>query len=151
MKRLLLFVPVLFFSLLVISCKDKDKEQTPEPTAKSKILVNYPWRMSSVTDLSGKDIPKNQLSGDTKFILEMDIQFQQNATVRALDQSSSQVINGGTWYLINEEKALDIKIVGFSGEFGLEELTNSRMKLKSKMPINGVEQEAIMVFQPVIK
>ncbi|MGX5858032.1 hypothetical protein ACWKW6_30535 [Dyadobacter jiangsuensis] len=151
MKRLLLFVPVLFFSLLVISCGDKDKDQTPEPTAKSKILVNYPWRMSAVTDLSGKDIPKTQLSGDTKFILEMDIQFQQNATVRALDQTSSQVLNGGTWYLINEEKALDIKIVGFSGEFGLEELTSSKMRLKSKMPVNGVEQEAIMVFQPVIK
>ena len=151
MKRLLLFVPVLFFSLLLISCGDKDKDQTPEPTAKSKILVNYPWRMSAVTDLSGKDIPKTQLSGDTKFILEMDIQFQQNATVRALDQTSSQVLNGGTWYLINEEKALDIKIVGFSGEFGLEELTSSKMRLKSKMPVNGVEQEAIMVFQPVIK
>ena len=151
MKRLLLFVPVLFFSLLVISCKDKDKEETPEPTTKSKILVNYPWRMSAVTDLSGKDISENQLGVDTKFIKQMDIQFQQNATVKALDQKSSQVINGGTWYLINEEKALDIKIVGFSGEFGLEELTSSKMRLKSKMPINGVEQEAIMVFQPVIK
>ena len=151
MKRLLLFVPVLFFSLLVISCKDKDNEETPEPTAKSKILVNYPWRMSAVTDLSGKDISENQLGVDTKFIKQMDIQFQQNATVKALDQNSSQVINGGTWYLINEEKALDIKIVGFSGEFGLEELTSSKMRLKSKMPINGVEQEAIMVFQPVIK
>lgn len=151
MKRLLLFVPVLFLSLLVISCKDKDKNETPEPTAKNKILVNYPWRMSSVTDLSGKEIPKNQLSGETKFILEMDIQFQQNATVKALDQNSSQVINGGTWSLINEEKALDIKISGFSGEFGLEELTNSKMRLKSKMPVGGVEQEAIMVFQPVIK
>lgn len=151
MKRLLLFVPVLFFALLVISCKDKDKNETPEPTEKNKILVNYPWRMSSVTDLSGKTIPDNQLGTDTKFILKMDIQFQQNATVKALDQNSSQVLNGGTWYLINEEKALDIKIVGFSGEFGLEELTNSKMRLKSKMPINGVEQEAIMVFQPVIK
>lgn len=151
MKRLLLFVPVLFFSLLVISCGDKDKNETPEPTEKNKILVNYPWRMLTVTDLSGKAIPESQLATDTKYILKMDIQFQQNATVKALDQNSSQVLNGGTWYLINEEKALDIKIVGFSGEFGLEELTNSKMRLKSKMPINGVEQEAIMVFQPVIK
>jgi hypothetical protein len=151
MKRLLLFVPLLFLSLFVLSCKDKDKEETPEPTTKSKILVNYPWRLTKVTDLSGKDISENQLGTDTKYILKMDIQFQQNATVRALDQNSSQVINGGTWYLINEEKALDIKIIGFSGEFGLEELTNSTMKLKSKMPVNGTEQETIMVFQPVIK
>ncbi|ACT91301.1 hypothetical protein [Dyadobacter fermentans] len=151
MKRLLLFVPVLILSLLVLSCKDKDKEETPGPTEKSKILVNYPWRMSTVTDLSGKDISENQLSVDTRYIKQMDIQFQQNARVNALDQKSSQVINGGTWYLINEDKTLDIKIIGFAGEFGLEELTNSKMRLKSKMPVNGVEQEAIMVFQPVIK
>lgn len=151
MKRLLLFIPVLFLSLLVISCKDKDKEETPEPTAKNKILVNYPWRMSAVTDLSGKTIPDNQLDAETMGIKKMDIQFQQNATVRAFDQGSSQVVNGGTWSLINEEKTLDIKIIGFSGEFSLEELTNTNMKLKKKMPISGTEQEAIMVFQPVIK
>jgi len=151
MKRLLLFVPVLFLSLLVISCDDKDKNENPEPTAKNKILVNYPWRMSSVTDLSGKEISENQLNVDTKYIKQMDIKFQENARVNALDQKSSQVINGGTWSLINEEKTLDIKIIGFSGEFGLEELANSKMRLKSKMPVNGVEQEAIMVFQPVIK
>ncbi|MCF0075162.1 hypothetical protein LZD49_32060 [Dyadobacter sp. CY261] len=151
MKRLLLFVPVLFLSLLILSCKDKDNEETPQPTGKSKILVNYPWRMSSVTDLSGKDIPENQLDTETKGIKQMDIQFQQNATVRAFDQKSSQVINGGTWSLTNEEKVLDIKIIGFSGEFGLEELTNSKMTLKRKMTVNGVEQDALMVFQPVIK
>jgi hypothetical protein len=151
MKRLILFVPILFLSLWVISCKDKDKNENPEPTEKNKILVNYPWRMSSVTDLSGKTIPDNQLDAETMGIKKMDIQFQQNATVRAFDQGSSQVVNGGTWSLINEERTLDIKIIGFSGEFGLEELTNSRMKLKKKMPVNGTEQEAVMVFQPVIK
>lgn len=149
MKRLLLFVPVLFFSLLVLSCKDKD--ETPQPTAKNKILVNYPWRLSAVTDLSGKSIPDNQLDNQTQGIKKMDIQFQQNATVRAFDQESNQVINGGTWNLIDDDKTLDIKIIGFSGEFGLQELTNSTMKLKSKMTVAGVEQEALMVFQPVIK
>lgn len=151
MKRLLLFVPLLFLSVLVFSCKDKDKEETPQPTEKSKILVNYPWRMYSVTDLSGKEIPSNQLNAQTQGIKLMDIQFQQNAVVKAIDQRSSQVINGGTWYLIDEEATLDIKISGFSGEFGLQELSNSKMKLKSKMPVNGVEQETLMVFQPVIK
>lgn len=151
MKRLLLFVPVLFLSLLALSCKDKDNQETPGPTEKNKILVNYPWRMSSVTDLSGKEISENQLDAQTRFIKLMDIQFQQNATVRAFDQKSSQVINGGTWSLIDGDKTLDITITGFSGRFGLEELTNSRMKLKSKMPVNGVDQDAVMVFQPVIK
>ncbi|GGM86108.1 hypothetical protein GCM10010967_17880 [Dyadobacter beijingensis] len=151
MKRLLLFIPVLFLSILVLSCKDKDKEETPQPTAKNKILVNYPWRMSTVTDLSGKTIPDSQLDTQTQGIKKMDIQFQQNATVRAFDQGSSQVVNGGTWSLINDEKTLDIKIIGFSGEFGLEELSNSTMKLKTKITVGSTEQDALMVFTPVIK
>jgi hypothetical protein len=152
MKRLLLLFP-LFFLLLLSGCdKNKDNNETPALTEKDKILINYPWRMSSVTDLSGKDIPVNQLNTQTRAIKDvMDIQFLQNNVTKAIDQNSKQVINGGTWYLINGNATLDIKISGFSGEFGVEELTNSKMRLKSKMPVNGVEQETIMVFQPVIK
>lgn len=104
-----------------------------------------------MTDLSGKEIPVNQLNAMTQGIKAMDIQFQQNAVVKAIDQKSSQVINGGTWYLIDDEAILDIKISGFAGEFGLTELTTSKMRLKSTMPVNGVDQETLMVFQPVIK
>jgi hypothetical protein len=152
MRRILLFVPLLL-TLLLLGCdKDKDKEENPTLTEKDKILINYPWRMSTVTDLANKDIPFNQLNTQTQAIKEvMDIQFLQNNVTKAIDQGSKQVINGGTWYLINENKVLDIKISGFSGEFGVEELTNSKLRLKSKMPVNGIEQETIMVFQPVIK
>ncbi|NIJ54943.1 hypothetical protein [Dyadobacter arcticus] len=152
MKRLLLFTP-LFFAIVLSGCdKDKDKNETPTLTEKDKILINYPWRMSTVTDLAGKDIPLNQLNMQTQAIKEvMDIQFLQNNVTKAIDQNSKQVINGGTWYLTNENKTLDIKISGFSGEFGVEELTNSKLRLKSKMPVSGVEQETIMVFAPVIK
>ncbi|WAC12947.1 hypothetical protein [Dyadobacter pollutisoli] len=152
MRRLLLFVPLLL-TLLLLGCdKDKDKNENPTLTEKDKILINYPWRMSTVTDLANKDIPVNQLNAQTKAIKEeMDIQFLQNNVTKAIDQDSKQVINGGTWYLMNDNKVLDIKISGFSGEFGVEELTNSKLRLKSKMPVDGVEQETIMVFQPVIK
>ncbi|TLV02354.1 hypothetical protein [Dyadobacter luticola] len=150
MKKLLLFVPMLF-AMLILGC-DKDKNETPQPTEKDKILINYPWRMSTVTDLSGKDIPINQLNTQTQAIKEvMDIQFLQNNVTKAIDQNSKQVINGGTWYLIDDNKTLDIKISGFSGQFGVEELSNSKLRLKSTMPVSGVDQETIMVFQPVIK
>lgn len=153
MRRLLLFAP-FFLALFLLSC-DKKKENPnpePQPSEKDKILINYPWRMSTVTDLSGKAIPFNQLNAQTQAIKEvMDIQFLQNNVTKAIDQGSKQVINGGTWYLTNENKTLDIKISGFSGEFGVEELTNSKLRLKSKMPVSGVEQETIMVFEPVIK
>ncbi|MCF2504643.1 hypothetical protein L0663_14715 [Dyadobacter sp. CY107] len=154
MRRLLLIAP-LFLALLLVACDKNKKENpnpTPEPSEKDKILINYPWRMSTVTDLTGKAIPFNQLNAQTQAIKEvMDIQFLQNNVTKAIDQGSKQVINGGTWYLKNENKTLDIKISGFSGEFGVEELTNSKLRLKSKMPVSGVEQETIMVFEPVIK
>lgn len=152
MKRLLLFTPLLLTLFLLGCSKDNEKNETPELTEKDKILINYPWRMSTVTDLAGKDISFNQLNTQTRAIKEiMDIQFLQNNVTKAIDQGSKQVINGGTWYLINDNKTLDIKISGFSGEFGVEELTNSKLRLKSMMPVNGVEQETIMVFEPVIK
>jgi len=152
MKRLLLFTPLLLTLFLLGCSKDNEKNETPELTEKDKILINYPWRMSTVTDLAGKDISFNQLNTQTRAIKEiMDIQFLQNNVTKAIDQGSKQVINGGTWYLIDDNKTLDIKISGFSGEFGVEELTNSKLRLKSMMPVNGVEQETIMVFEPVIK
>ena len=151
MKKLLLLT-CLFLALFVSACdKSKDNKETPQPTEKAKILVNYPWRMSTVTDTTGKDIPMNLLNTQTQAIKSvMDIQFKQNNTTFAIDQNSKQVLNGGTWYLIEDSKTLDIDISGFKGKFGVEELTNSKMRLKSTMPVNGKDQETIMVFQPVI-
>jgi len=154
MRRLLLIAP-LFLALFLVAC-DKDKKENPDPnpqlSEKDKILINYPWRMSDVTDLNGKSIPLNLLNTQTRAIKEvMDIQFLQNNVTKAIDQGSKQVINGGTWYLKNDDKMLDIKISGFSGEFGEVEISNSKLKLKSKMPVDKVEQETIMVFEPVIK
>ncbi|MCE7064106.1 hypothetical protein [Dyadobacter sp. CY326] len=152
MRRILLFAPLLF-AIFLMSCDKENKETpTPGPSEKDKILISYPWRMSTVTDLTGKAIPFNLLNAQTQAIKEvMDIQFLQNNVTKAIDQGSKQVINGGTWYLINDNKTLDIKISGFSGEFGVEELTNSKLRLKSKMTVDKVEQETIMVFEPVIK
>ncbi|KQS34208.1 hypothetical protein [Dyadobacter sp. Leaf189] len=151
MKKLLLLASLVLGLFMVACDKDKDKNEKPQPTEKDKILVNYPWRMSKVTDLSGKDIPFNLLNTQTQAIKQvMDIQFMQNNVTKAIDQRSKQVINGGTWYLIDEGATLDISISGFAGKFGVEELTNSRMRLKSTMPVDGVDQETIMVFEPVI-
>ncbi|WP_031527653.1 hypothetical protein [Dyadobacter crusticola] len=151
MKKILLLASLVLGLFMAACDKDKDKNENPQPTEKDKILVNYPWRMSKVTDLSGKDIPINLLNTQTQAIKQvMDIQFMQNNVTKAIDQKSKQVINGGTWYLIDEGAILDISISGFAGKFGVEELTNSRMRLKSTMPVNGVDQETIMVFEPVI-
>ena len=150
MKRIFNIIPLLIALLFLNSCGDKDKNVTAQPTEKDKILINYPWKMTEVTDLSGKTIAKDKLDLKTQIIPLLEIQFVSGNKVYAKDEQS-QVQNGGTWYLTNETKILDIDIISFKGQFGIEELTNSKMRLKSKMPISGVEQDAIMVFAPVIK
>ncbi|TDE10476.1 hypothetical protein E0F88_27730 [Dyadobacter psychrotolerans] len=148
MKRIFTLIPVLAILFFISSCKDKDNNL---PTETDKILVNYPWNLTSVTDLSGKTISPTQLNETTRFLPLMNIEFQTGNKVVARGIGDSQVINGGTWYLINENKMIDINVSGFKGQFGLEELSNSKMRLKSTMPVGGVDQEAIMVFTPVIK
>lgn len=152
MNRLINLVAVFAILFLLVSCGSKDNDENVTPTEKSKILVNYPWRMSSVTDLSGKTIATSQLNTETKAIADyMDIQFLSNNVTKALEQKTSQVINGGTWYLIDDGATLDIAVTGFSGKFGVVELTNSKLRLQSTMPVGGVDAETIMVFEPVIK
>ncbi|WP_254412353.1 hypothetical protein [Dyadobacter diqingensis] len=150
MNRLINLVAVFAILFLLGSC-GKDSDDPAKPTEKSKILVNYPWLMTSVTDLKGVAISPNQLNLETRAISEMEIQFLQNNVVKAKDKNTQQVTNGGTWALQEDTNILDIKISGFSGAFGVEEISNSKLKLKNKMPVNGVEVETIMVFDPVIK
>ena len=151
MKRIINLVAVFAILFLLGSCS-KDNDDTVKPTEKSKILVNYPWRMTSVTDLNGKAIATSQLNEQTKAIADyMDIQFLANNVTKALERKTSQVLNGGTWYLIDNSGTLDIAVTGFSGKFGVAELTNSKLRLKSTMPVAGVDAETYMVFEPVIK
>jgi hypothetical protein len=152
MKRILNLIPLLVVLLFISSCKDKDKDATPQPTEMSKILVTYPWHLKSVTDLSGKAIPDNQLDVVTRTILpSLNIEFQAGNKVFARGVNDPQVANGGTWYLTEDNKGLDINVSMIAGIFHIVELTNNTMRLRKEMPIGGVEQEAIMVFGPVVK
>ncbi len=133
---------------LVMSCS-KDNPDRPTLTEKDKILMNYPWKMVKVTDLSGKTISPNQLNVQTQYIPMLEINFVVGNKVFAKD-AALQVQNGGTWYLKENNQVLDIDIVGFKGKFGVFELSNPSMKLQSTMPVNGIDQQTIMVFEPVI-
>jgi len=150
MKLVNLYILAGFLMLTAISC-DKDKKVDPQETDKGKVLVNSPWRLTSVTDVSGKAIPQNQLNLQTQAIYLFDIQFFDNNVTKALDRTSKQVINGGTWYLIEDDKVLDIEVSQFKGKFVIKELSRSKMSLGNTVPVNGVNQEAYLVFEPVVQ
>jgi hypothetical protein len=149
-KSLLLAAAVL---LIVSSCDKKtaDPEDPNNLATKEKVLITNPWRLVNVTDASGKAIPQNQLGLETLAIYFFDIQFFDNNVTKALDRTSRQVVNGGTWYLLENNSVLDIEINQFKGQFGIKELTRAKLSLSNQIPVNGVNQQANLVFEPVVR
>lgn len=151
MPRLSNLLLLFIVGLLTFSCQDKNNPDPQTTQVKSEILIRNQWRMKDVTDTNGKSIPQNQLSFETTAIYLFDIQFFENNVTKAIDRVSKQVVNGGTWYLIDGEQTLDIEVSQFKGKFGLKELTSSRMVLVNSVPVNGVSQQANLVFEAVIQ
>lgn len=150
MKLPNLYILAALLMVFTIAC-DKDTKTDPQGTDKGKVLVTNPWRLVSVTDASGKAIPQNQLNIETQAIYLFDIQFFDNNVTKALDRTSKQVVNGGTWYLIENNEILDIEVSQFKGKFPIKELSRSKMTLGNTVLVNGVSQEARLVFEPVVQ
>lgn len=150
MKLPKLYILACLLMGLTVAC-DKDTKTDPQETDKGKVLVTNPWRLVGITDASGKAIPQNQLNIETQAIYLFDIQFFDNNVTKALDRTSKQVVNGGTWYLIENNEILDVEVSQFKGKFPIKELSRSKMTLSNTVPVNGVNQEARLVFEPVIK
>ncbi len=148
MKRNLSAFLILLVVVFATACRDKSKET--EPKTAEKVLVANPWKLRSIKDLQGVDIPLNQLNFQTQAIYEMSIEFQSNKIVKAYDEAR-QASNGGVWSLTDGDKVLDISITGFSGKFGVTELSSSKMSLKNNVPVSGANKEVIMYFEPVVK
>lgn len=150
MNRPVTLLLVLLVTFFTFSCK----EEGPDPDGnmtKGQVLVNNPWRLKNVTDASGKTIPQNQLTLETMAIYFFDIQFFDNNVTKAIDRSSRQVVNGGTWYLIENDQVLDIEVSQFRGKFGVKELSRTRMTLTNDIPVNGTTQKANLLFEPVVQ
>lgn len=151
LRNITRFSLLMLLVTLVVSCsKDDDKEIEPELAIK-ETLVRYQWKMVDVTDENGNKIPENRLDVMTKYLFNLNFAFAANNTVKALDSESNQVANGGTWYLKDDNKVLDIDVSGFEGQFLLKSITTSKMSLQNTLKVGGQEQEAIMVFEPIVK
>lgn len=151
MNRLLNCITLVLVVLSSLSCQEKTDPSPLTLKAKGEVLVNNPWRLKDITDTTGKSIPQNQLTIETTAIYLFDIQFFDNNVTKALDRVSRQVVNGGTWYLIEEGKILDIEVSQFKGKFGVVELSRSKLILSNKITVNSATQYANLVFEPIIQ
>jgi hypothetical protein len=138
----------LFLSLTLVSCKDDDEVLTVG--ARTELLVANNWRTSRVTTPDGQALNASRLNLATQVLFQLDMQFRNNNTVRALDRTSNQVINGGTWQLASDSKSMDVDVTGFKGNFPIVQLNRSKLILRQRAPVDGKDADINLEFEPSI-
>lgn len=148
--RLLLVISVIVSTLA--NCK-KDNNTDPTPTAASQtaLLVANNWRTVRVTTPTGTEINKSRLSLSTQILYDLNMQFRDNGTVRALDPNQSNtVINGGTWVLATDFQSINVNVTGFNGNFPIVQLSKTKLILRQQAPVDGKTTDINLEFDPVI-
>lgn len=127
MKKLLFVITLVSF---VFACKDKNEPQATNASAKT-LTANY-WKLDRFTDPNGKILSNSDLNSQVQAIFGLDFEFRADNVTRGIDRVSKQVKNAGTWYLKDDNKILDIQIIGFGGEFKIIALSNTKMILQTE-------------------
>jgi hypothetical protein len=143
--QLLVLAGVLLGS---VSCKKEDGPITTE--SRTELLVATNWRLDRITDVNGTTIATNRLGTSALVMNFIDIQFTSNNIARALDRSTKQIINGGTWYLVEDNQSLDVKVTGFTGIFPIQSLTRTRFSIRQTTKVDGVDTAVNLEFGPAV-
>ncbi|AFK03944.1 hypothetical protein Emtol_2809 [Emticicia oligotrophica DSM 17448] len=123
MKKLLFLATLLF----VFSCK-----KTETPTEPNKVLSGNFWKLDRFADTEGKTLSQNQLNSQAQALFALDYEFRDDNVTRAKDRITKQILNAGTWYLIQDNQVLDIDILGFKGQFKIIVLSKDKMVLQAE-------------------
>ena len=75
---------------------------------------------------------QNQLNSQAQALFGLDYEFRNDNVTRAKDRITKQILNAGTWYLINSNQVLDIDILGFKGQFKLVEISKTKLVLQAE-------------------
>jgi hypothetical protein len=138
-----LFAIVLSFS----SCKEKKVD--PVEKDPEVILSANGWQLTRFTDLSGKTLNNASLNGSALTLTQMIFEFRANYETRAIDKISKNIINRGTWALLENDTVLDINIIGFKGKFKVIILEKGKLTLQASTGnfLSGVGSELNMEFE----
>ena len=131
-------------------CKKTD-DSTPTATSQTDLLVANGWRTVRVTTPDGTEINRNRLNLSTQVLYDLNMQFRNNGTVRALDpKQSNSVVNAGTWVLATNNQSLDVVVQGFSGNFPIIQLTKNKLILRQRAPVDGKDADINLEFDPIL-
>ena len=146
MRTLLFLISLGLLSLA--GCKKDDVIQTA--ATRSEVLVANKWRMERITTPDGTTIPVNQLGVSALALNFIDIQFTDANIARAIDRSTKQIINAGSWKLTQDNQGLDIDVTGFKGIFPILELGRTKLILRQNTTVNSVKTDVNLEFIPSV-
>ena len=149
MTTLRFLLVALLSTGILIGCKNEGGT-TPAPTtaSQSELLVANNWLTSRVSTPDGQSINQNRLNLATQVLFSLNMQFRANGTVRAIDRTSQQIINGGTWKLSSDSKSIDVDVTGFKGNFPIVELSRTKLILRQRAPVDGKDADINLEFDP---
>lgn len=124
MKNIFFLTIILF----AFGCK-KSEVAVSEPT---KILSANFWKLDRFADIEGRTLSQNQLNSQAQALFGLDYEFRDDNVTRAKDRITKQILNAGTWYLIQDNRVLDIDILGFKGQFKVIEISKTKMVLQAE-------------------
>jgi hypothetical protein len=145
------FAQLILLSVLLLgtfSCKKEDGPVTAE--TRTELLVTTNWRLERITDANGNTIATNRLGTSALVLNFIDIQFTSNNIARALDRSTRQIINGGTWFLVEDNQSLDVNVTGFKGIFPILTLSRTRFSIRQTTKVDGVDTLVNLEFSPAV-
>jgi hypothetical protein len=120
---------ILFIAILLFAFSCKKDETVVEP---AKIISANFWKLDRFADLDGKTLTQNQLNSQAQALFGLDYEFRDDNITRAKDRITKQILNAGTWYLIENNQKLDIDILGFKGQFKVVELSKTKLVLQAE-------------------
>ncbi|GAB4017671.1 hypothetical protein EXU85_16555 [Spirosoma sp. KCTC 42546] len=148
--RLLLVCTTLLLTLTHCK-KDDGNNPTPTEASQTELLVANNWRTVQVSTPDGQAVNKSRLNLATQVLYDLNMQFRNDGTVRALDpKQSNSVINGGTWTLATDNKSIDVDVSGFKGNFPIIQLTKSKLILRQRAPVDGKDADINLEFDPTL-
>lgn len=145
------YILALLLGLALAGCKDKDNNPngTVSASTQTELLVANKWKLSKFSDANGKTINASQIGVFGVVLTTVDIQFLTSNIARAIDPSTQQIINAGSWTLTADNKTMDINVSQLKGPFDIIELSRQKLTLRyAKVPVNGVDTSANLEFVP---
>ncbi len=121
---------ILFISLFLSSCNNN---KTIEPSNKtpSELLSLNAWQLDRYTDVNGKTLGNSSLNVSALAIYGLLIEFRENKETRALDKITKNILNRGTWDLLENNTVMDINITGFKGQFKVVSISTGKLIIQA--------------------